>query len=94
MAEVTVTEPQLADALKGLVVTVEDGEEGTEGKLRHPSGIARDVFYLVSKEPQPIDAEDNEIAALTVIVDQLEHLQTPTVRRVIRYLSDRYGTSG
>jgi hypothetical protein len=59
MAE-RITEPQLADALKGLVVTVEDGEEGTEGKLRHPGGIARDVFYLVFRSgeaeqaaPQP-----------------------------------------
>jgi hypothetical protein len=46
-------------------------------------------------EPDPArEPADNEIAALTVIVDRLEHLQTPTVQRVIRYLCDRYGTDG
>jgi hypothetical protein len=102
-----ITEPQLADALKGLVATVEDGEDGTEGKLRHPAGIARDVFYLIfrsgsteppASDPAPVRFEDAEVDALAVMVDRIAVLRSETdevtVQRVIRYLCDRYGTDG
>jgi hypothetical protein len=104
-----ITEPQLADALKGLVAVVEDGEEGTEGKLRHPAGIARDVFYLIFRsgprqqpwpaaDPAPVRFEDAEVDALAVMVDRMAVLRSETdevtVQRVIRYLCDRYGTDG
>lgn len=102
-----ITEPQLADALKGLIATVDDGEEGTEGKLRHPAGIARSVFYLIfgsteppapTAGPAPVRFEDPEVDALAVIVDRVAVLRAETggetVQRVIRYLCDRYGTDG
>jgi hypothetical protein len=102
-----ITEPQLADALKGLVATVEDGGEGTEGRLRHPAGIARDVFYLIFRSevplapvagPAPVRFEDAGVDALAVMVDRIAVLRSETdevtVQRVIRYLCDRYGTDG
>jgi hypothetical protein len=94
----------------GSVTLVRAGNERADenapfGDLRYPAEVTDFIWQAAEAWfrkrlsgppvilPQPPEA-DNEIAALTVIVDRLEHLQPPTVQRVIRYLCDRYGTDG
>jgi hypothetical protein len=97
-----ITEAQLADALKGAIVTVEDDTGGTTGMLRHPAGIARDVFYLIFRsaeppaaDPAPVRFEDPEVDALAAIIARLAVLDNEedgeAVQRVVRYLNARYG---
>ena len=105
MRDVTVYE--LEDALRRQVIAIDPGEtvtkgnpeegERTEAMAAFPAQAARDLLDAIAVargDDEPAEPADNEIAALTVIVDRLEHLQPPTVQRVIRYLCDRYGTDG
>lgn len=101
-----ITAGQLAKALSSRNFTVQN-QHGLEleggcyradtlvtsarGELMFADALAESLLEDITGTAQALD---NEIAALTVIVDRLEHLQPPTVQRVIRYLRDRYGTDG
>jgi hypothetical protein len=100
-----VTAGQLAGALEGLVVTIDDRGGVTSstpgvysGRLAYPKTVARALLEGITGQPEadagegrPLDRADGELSAIAAAVGGLERLDDMAQRRVLRYLAERYG---
>lgn len=101
---VIVTREQLADALKGVRVTVYDGDDEATGPLAQPDGLAAALFEDFSEEMRkrftgppvflPMPPEPPELERYARICAEIDAMDANggrrAVVRVIDYLDSRY----